>query len=199
MVSGPLPAPPHPLNLGGTFWMSRVSARLQFGAQRTIQSFSSSQHLPRVSFNPGFSPTVSGTVCAGPHCQRTSFEGTKKPIGCSRSSIDIPSLGRPRSWRPAKLGARYPWSQPILKIFFNFFAGGAFRWEILKNGVSWACESGGSRSNGRIGVRPLHGCDGSVTRGGTMRAVDGSARIPHLPGRAAPDTVWSGMLQPPCN
>jgi hypothetical protein len=51
-------------------------------AQRTIQSFFLFSTLSRFcrqnqNFHPAF-----GTVRAEPHCQRTSFEGTKKPIGC---------------------------------------------------------------------------------------------------------------------
>jgi hypothetical protein len=41
---------------------------------------------------------------------------------CS-TTIDVPSLGRPLSWRPAKLSAPTPVRQPILTSFLNFFAG----------------------------------------------------------------------------
>jgi hypothetical protein len=46
-----------------------------------------------------------------PHCQRTSFEGTKKPIGCLCTTIDVLSLGRPPLWRPAKLSSPTPTRQ----------------------------------------------------------------------------------------
>ena len=59
------------------------STRLKKSAQRTIQSFFS--HPAYFGFaEPNlecFHPHL-GTSRAGPHCQRTSFEGNKKPIGC---------------------------------------------------------------------------------------------------------------------
>jgi hypothetical protein len=53
------------------------------------------------------------------------FEGTKKPIGWfaeAGTAIDVPSLGRPSSWRPAKLIAPTPGRQPILITFLRFFS-----------------------------------------------------------------------------
>ena len=60
---------------------------------------------------------------AGPHCQRSSFEATKKPIGCGHTTIDIPSPDRPLSWRPANLPLRARPRQLILKNFFGFLHG----------------------------------------------------------------------------
>ena len=54
----------------------------------------------------GFSYPAFGTSRAGPHCQRTSFEGTKKPIGwftprsTSRLSAAL-RCGGPRSYSPS--------------------------------------------------------------------------------------------------
>jgi hypothetical protein len=64
-----------------TLMDSSIVPRAFSSAQRTIQSFSSSQHFPALSPKSEFH-SASGTVRAEPHCQRTSFEGTKKPIGC---------------------------------------------------------------------------------------------------------------------
>jgi hypothetical protein len=53
------------------------------------------------------------------------FEGTKKPIGWfaeAGTAIDVPSLGRPSSWRPAKLIARTRTRQPISITFLRFFS-----------------------------------------------------------------------------
>jgi len=62
-------------------------------AQRTIQSFSSSQHEPRLlrAAVSGLA-SGSGTVGAGPHCQRACFEGTKKPIGQTHCGVQNPHL-----------------------------------------------------------------------------------------------------------
>lgn len=104
------------------------------GAQRTIRSFiSSSQHSSGFPALKTGVPAASGTSRAGPHCQRTRcFEGTKKPISRERwdlnpgssSPIDLPSLGRPRSWRPAKLSTRSHTRQHLFRSFFDFFQTG---------------------------------------------------------------------------
>ena len=120
----PLPALLHPLNLGGTYFESRVSARLQRRAAHNSIFFLFPACLASDSLPPcDFHPALPARRRAGPHCQRTSFEGTKKPIGCLRTSIDIPSLGRPRVVAAREASAPHPTPrQLILPTFFTYFS-----------------------------------------------------------------------------
>ena len=65
-----------------------------------------------------------GTSRAGPHCQRTSIEGTKKPIGCFASlrHRDRHPVSRPPSFVAAR-EARWhpPHPSTHFVIFFRFF------------------------------------------------------------------------------
>ena len=119
------------LTLGGPLAGSRRFRAPQIGAQRTIQSFISLPALIGL-FRAGTGVSASsGTPRAGPHCQRTPFEGTKKPIsretpGFSprepppRSTVSVsrpPSLVAAREASPP----RPPTSTHFL-TFFQFFS-----------------------------------------------------------------------------
>jgi hypothetical protein len=73
----------------------------------------------------GFS-NRSGTPRAGNHAVKDPpFEGTKKPTGVRNLAVPprstCQSLGRPRSWRPAKLRPRSNHRQSIFSPFRKFF------------------------------------------------------------------------------
>jgi hypothetical protein len=95
--------------------------------------------VPRLECTTLF-PTRRFTLLARPVLGHTVKElpsrGLKSRSGglhlCS-TAIDIPSLGRPRSWRPAKLGARTTPRQPILWKIFCFFGEGETRGQTSVN------------------------------------------------------------------
>jgi hypothetical protein len=91
------------------------------GAQRTIQSFSSSQpeSHPKVTFH--FFPDYLARFKLGHTVKELVSRGLKSRSGVS-AAIDIPSLGRHPSWRPAKLRAPPGAGQYLFASIFDFSA-----------------------------------------------------------------------------
>jgi hypothetical protein len=100
----------------------------QSGAQRTIQSFSSSQHSSgRFVPDAGVSTSLPARPVLGHTVKELPSRGLKSRSGgfaVAITAIDVLSLGRPRSWRPAKLLAHTRTRQSIFRTFFAFFGEG---------------------------------------------------------------------------
>ena len=98
-------------------------------------------------------------------------ESTRNPIGWFVTPTDLLSLGRPSSWRPAKLHRQPPLRQHLLPFFFHFFRPlaqvphfqGFMRWIFANSGGFPRPRASGFR--GRGGKNGEFG--GQIGRNGT--------------------------------
>jgi hypothetical protein len=92
---------------------SAVSARLSTkarSAQFNLSSLPGEHHFDSPA-KPVAGSAMKTSACHQATLSKSIFEGTKKPIGCVCTTIDVLSLGRPPLWRPAKLSSHPPTRQ----------------------------------------------------------------------------------------
>ena len=103
---------------------SHRTARLQWRAAHNSIFFPFPAFLGPSAPPPGVSAAFLARPVLGHTVKELPSRGLKSRSGgllARSTAIDVVSLGRPRSWRPAKLGPRSPTRQPILTIFSGFF------------------------------------------------------------------------------
>jgi len=106
-----------------------VSARLSTkarSAQFNLSSLPGEHHFDSLA-KPVAGSAMKTSACHQATLSKSIFEGTKKPIGCLCTTIDVLSLGRPPLWRPAKLSSHPPTRQYLSGKYFHRFQTLSFK------------------------------------------------------------------------